>query len=228
MNAVEVLRAARAAGVRVGVLGRSLELDANRAPPDELLEELRRFKPEILALLSKQAPEFGATVQGSACDSAVESGEGVFGETSLNGYTMEQLEDAAGEDWAEIRDDPALLEVFARAVAARLSRERGERPPGWTARSHCARCGPVFLWPGSHGCVLACPWCFNRVAGLPIPRPHPVTCGNCLHFRRTDHAHLGHCARGQPGAPAGLWDTDRRACARWHPQEQTRGGPHGQ
>ncbi len=68
MNANEVLHAAHAAGVRVGVVGASLELDADRAPPDELLEEIRRFKPEILALLSNPAPEFSGVLKTHKAD----------------------------------------------------------------------------------------------------------------------------------------------------------------
>lgn len=39
-----------------------------------------------------------------------------------------------------------------------------------------------------------------------------ITCGECLHFERIDHPHLGHCAKGEPEAIAGLWDSDRRYC----------------
>ncbi len=79
MNAIEVLHAAHAAGVRVGVVGASLELDADRAPPDELLEEIRRFKPEILALLSEPAPEFSRVLKAHKADpmSALSAGEDV-------------------------------------------------------------------------------------------------------------------------------------------------------
>jgi len=36
------------------------------------------------------------------------------------------------------------------------------------------------------------------------------TCGECIHFERIDHPHPGHCAKGEPEAIAGLWDSDRR------------------
>lgn len=42
-----------------------------------------------------------------------------------------------------------------------------------------------------------------------------TTCGECSYFQRIDHPNLGHCAKGQPEAIAGLWDTDRRKCSRW-------------
>lgn len=228
MNAIGVLRAARATGVRVDVVGTSLVLDAERAPPDNLLEKIRLFKPAILALLSEQAPELAAAVPDSGSESPVDS-SGEFTETELHDRTLEQLEEVAGDDWAEIQSEPGLLTAFAHAVADRVSRERGECPPKWTARSHCGGCGPVFLWIGSPGRVLAYPWCINRVSGLPIPRPDPVSCESCSYFRRVDHPHLGHCARRPQEAIAGLWDTDRRACAHWHPREQSREGhPHDQ
>lgn len=39
-----------------------------------------------------------------------------------------------------------------------------------------------------------------------------ITCGECIHFERIDHPRLGHCAKGEPEAIAGLWDSDRRYC----------------
>lgn len=46
--------------------------------------------------------------------------------------------------------------------------------------------------------------------------PWRVTrCCDCAHFKRADHPNLGHCAMGQPEAPAGLWDTDRRYCEQY-------------
>lgn len=39
-----------------------------------------------------------------------------------------------------------------------------------------------------------------------------ASCCDCQHFQRTDHPHLGYCAKGEPMAAAGAWDTDRRWC----------------
>lgn len=44
---------------------------------------------------------------------------------------------------------------------------------------------------------------------------HPMTCGGCIHFERKNHPNLGNCAKGEPEAIAGLWDTDRRFCGRF-------------
>jgi hypothetical protein len=48
-------------------------------------------------------------------------------------------------------------------------RERGEVPDHYTATTTCKHCGPVSIWAGCPPAVLGCPWCFNRMKGLPIP-----------------------------------------------------------
>lgn len=56
----------------------------------------------------------------------------------------------------------------------------------------------------------------RRSEEVPKPDPWRVThCGDCIHFERIDHPHLGHCAKGEPEAIAGLWDTDRRYCEQY-------------
>jgi len=47
-----------------------------------------------------------------------------------------------------------------------------------------------------------------------------VHCGDYIHFERIDHPRLGHCAKGEPEAIAGMWDTDRRYCERFLPRPQ--------
>ena len=212
MSAVETLAAAQAAGVRVGMDGMELLLEADNAPPAELLDALRHDKPEILALLRTR-------------ETSEETPPARISESpNLHGLTLAELEEAGGEDWPEVRDDPDALEALAHAVITRRQREQGERPLHWTETCECAGCGPVLLWAGSPARVLGCPWCFNRVEERPIPRPVAVTCGSCKHFERIDHPHLGHCAKGEPENIAGLWDTDRRKCAWWLPSEQNQGG----
>lgn len=72
------------------------------------------------------------------------------------------------------------LAAYARAMHATAEREAGRVPDGYTVAAHCEACGPVWLFPGAEH-VIACPWCWNRRAKKPIPRP-PVTCGTCAHF----------------------------------------------
>ena len=59
----------------------------------------------------------------------------------------------------------------------------------------------------------------RAAAELPKPDPWRVTrCCDCTAFhRRTDHPHLGHCAKGVPEAMVGLWDTDSRRCEGYAP-----------
>jgi hypothetical protein len=51
MSGAEAIIAAYAAGVRVGIDGDDLVLEASAPPPDTLLELLSRHKPEVVALL---------------------------------------------------------------------------------------------------------------------------------------------------------------------------------
>lgn len=120
------------------------------------------------------------------------------------------------EDWRNGEITGRTLAAFARALVQRREMDRGNRPTHYTERASCAQCGPIWLWFA--GEVLACPWCLNRVADHPIPRPDAVHCCHCIHFGRIDHPHLGHCAKGQPEAVAGLWDTDERHCKRYLPR----------
>ena len=55
MSAIEALRMARENGVRLGVAGADLILDADREPAPGVLETIRRHKAGIVALLT--APE---------------------------------------------------------------------------------------------------------------------------------------------------------------------------
>ncbi len=122
------------------------------------------------------------------------------------------------EDWRKGEITRDTLAAFARSLVQRREMGRGKRPAHYTERATCKHCGPIWLWcPGE---VLGCPWCWNRMADRPIPRPHAVRCQDCAHFRRTDHPHLGHCAKDEPEAIAGLWDIDRRYCERYLPHPE--------
>lgn len=81
-----------------------------------------------------------------------------------HGLTLTELEEAAGPDWPEVEADPELARAFANAIQTRRLRERGQIPPSYTNVTVCAGCGPVPIWAGASEHVLACPWCFNRLA----------------------------------------------------------------
>jgi len=84
--------------------------------------------------------------------------------------TLADLQQAAGPDWAEIKNDPATLEALARSITIRRMRECGEVPPDYTATTVCRHCGPVPIYPGVAEHVQGCPWCLNRAKGLPMPK----------------------------------------------------------
>lgn len=126
---------------------------------------------------------------------------------------LDSLAEEDVEDWRNGLIDGDTLAVFARSLAQRREMKQGKRPDHYTEQAVCKQCGPIWLWLS--GEVLGCPWCWNRVAGKPIPRPEAVHCRDCAHFERIDHPHLGHCKEGQPEAVAGIWDTDSRMCEFW-------------
>ena len=88
-----------------------------------------------------------------------------------HGLTLSELQQAAGPDWCDVEANIKLADALADAVKTRRMRERGQVPPNYTSVTVCAGCGPVPVWPDCPEHVLACPWCFNRAAGKPIPTP---------------------------------------------------------
>ncbi len=84
--------------------------------------------------------------------------------------SLKELQERAEQDWEEISNDPEQLEALAKLIMIEDMRYRGIVPDHYTATTHCKHCGPVPIfegcWPESDGC----PWCFNRIKGLPIPK----------------------------------------------------------
>ncbi len=113
MSAAETVAATRAAGMRLGLDGTDLLIESDCEPPPQILDALRRDKPAILALLRTR-------------DTSEVSPLAMTNESpSLHGLTLAELEEAAGEDWPAVRDEPAMLEALAHAVVTRRQRERG-------------------------------------------------------------------------------------------------------
>jgi hypothetical protein len=79
--------------VRLGVDGADLLIEANCAPPPELLDVLRRDKPEILALL--RTHETGEVPPASTTAESA----------NLHGLTLAELEVAASDYWPDVRDN---------------------------------------------------------------------------------------------------------------------------
>jgi hypothetical protein len=103
------------------------------------------------------------------------------------------------------------LERSARMDAGLVPREWGEP----VARA-CEGCGPVWLWSEAPDKVRACPWCFRRKAGKPIPRP-PVNCGDCRHYAPdplNPAAGVGTCGLGI----AARWPMQPHPCEAMRPR----------
>ena len=81
----------------------------------------------------------------------------------------DELKRHAGDDSEEVFNDPAQLVAFADSLAIVQIRELGKVPDHYTATIECIHCGPVPIFEGLPETVKGCPWCFNRIEGLPIP-----------------------------------------------------------
>ncbi len=141
MNPAQLIARVHSAGARIEARGGTLKLSGPRPLPDDLMSALRESKADLLAHL--------------------------IGERYA--VTVSDLRQAAGPDWPEAEANPVLLETVAKAVLIRRMRERGEMPSHYAARTVCTHCGPVPIFEGAPTNVGACPWCFNRKAGKPIP-----------------------------------------------------------
>lgn len=72
-------------------------------------------------------------------------------------------------------DEQQLTEAERAAIEycemVAKEREAGIRPASYTSTTTCRACGRVYIFSGAPSRVDCCPWCFNRVHGLPVPRP---------------------------------------------------------
>jgi hypothetical protein len=114
MSALHALKLARVAGVRIGIDGDALTLDADAAPPAAVLDLLSRYKAGVVALLR----------------------------TGRDGWSGEDWR-ALFDDWAAIAEfdgglprDQAEARAFACCVAMWLNRNPVRSPPG-----RCLGCG---------------------------------------------------------------------------------------
>jgi len=83
---------------------------------------------------------------------------------------LEKVRQDAGDDWDEIANDPKQLKAYYELLMIGEMREQGIAPDHYTATTECIHCGSVPIWDGCPPKVNGCPWCLNRVAGLPIPK----------------------------------------------------------
>lgn len=139
-------------GGRLRVVGEGCKVTAPAPLPDRLMDALRAAKPAVRAycLADLAASEI------TRLDCPISAADLLLCLSPSDQPNPQLI-------------TPEGLAALARVVHARLHRERGLIPPGWTQPAECRRCGPVVLWVGAPPTIEGCPWCFNRVAGRPIP-----------------------------------------------------------
>jgi len=80
-----------------------------------------------------------------------------------------------GSEWSELLEnkngdlEDHQVPVAAEMVAIVEMREKGVVPDHYTSETACKHCGPVPIFEGCPPQVDNCPWCLNRLEGLPIP-----------------------------------------------------------
>ncbi len=147
MNTAELLDEVTRRGIKLKPDGDALCYTAPKdALTPDLLVELKTHKAELLAELSVSI---------------------TLADTPEDDILAEAQRIAGNEPNLSEDEYQALI----RAIQTRRMRERGEVPPHYTEVTVCAHCGPIMIFPGVAESVEGCPWCFNRVAGLPVPRP---------------------------------------------------------
>ena len=106
-------------------------------------------------------------------------------------------------------------QAIAYAEKIQTIREQGRVPGSYTATTFCEQCGPVLIFQSAPPRGIACPWCFNRVRGLPIPRPN-VSCASCVLWRPEpeERGALVSCEHTKARYPG-----ERKPCAYFQPSE---------
>ena len=120
MSAVHALKLARAAGVRIGIDGDALTLDADAAPPPAVLDLLARHKAQVIALLRP-------------------GGDGWSGE-DWRAFFDERA--GIAEFDGGLPRDQAEARAFACCVAEWLNRNPVRSPPGRCHRLRRSRTRP--------------------------------------------------------------------------------------
>ncbi len=84
-------------------------------------------------------------------------------------------------DWSKLLEnkngelEEHQIPVAGDMVAIVEMRERGIVPDHYTAETECKHCGPVPIFKGCPPQVINCPWCLNRIKGLPMPNTGEIT-----------------------------------------------------
>lgn len=168
MSAVEVLQLAQDNGIRLGVAGADLILDAEREPESTVLEAIRRNKAEIVALLVANHDEWTAEDWKAFYDER--AGIAEFD----GGQPREQAEAMAFEccvvEW--MNRHPCRTDPSRCAACAEPDREGHTVVPFGTERHGHAWLHPE-CWKEWHRERQAHARQALAAIGLPVPQRHP-------------------------------------------------------
>ncbi len=97
---------------------------------------------------------------------------------ALTDRTDKRASVSSVSEWSELLENingeltEQEIPVAEEMVAIVEMREKGVVPDHYTAKTECKHCGEVPIWSGCPPQVNGCPWCLNRLAGLPLPQAH--------------------------------------------------------
>ena len=115
-----------------------------------------------------------ATKDKNRCNFTVQNLENSF--NSKYGISQQYLKEFLNDDWNDYKDNFEALELWADLLFKNQLIKQGMAPDNFTAITCCNSCGDVYVPPAlvnNAGSVLGCPWCWNRIEGLPIPSTSP-------------------------------------------------------
>ena len=93
----------------------------------------------------------------------------------LTDKTDKRASGSSVSEWSELLENKngelqaQEIPVATDMVVIIEMREKGIVPDHYTATTKCQHCGPVPIFEGCWPESDACPWCFNRIKGLPMP-----------------------------------------------------------
>ncbi len=147
------------AGIVASLSGERLQLEAKPgALTAHLRERITTSRGVLLRELSEVLP-IATRLRRIACDA---------------GLALHLVDELPPADVLTCQgESDRTLRAYLHALAVRQRMDAGKVPAAWgeaVART-CEGCGPVLLWDEAPAHVLACPWCWNRQTGQPVPRP---------------------------------------------------------
>lgn len=81
------------------------------------------------------------------------------------GFTEDELQAGAKEDWDDLKNNQSALIAFAEILHDKKMMRAGKVPPRFTAVTFCVSCNksvPVSPSLAKYDKVLGCPWCAIR------------------------------------------------------------------